>query len=179
MEIHEIHKIFFVTKVIHQRVQIFALNQRYPLIVIDNLKFYRRKFGFLLCGFVIMPEHYHLVIDTLGKNSISKIKEDMNKYVSREIVQALKMYHPKVIDRLRIDSAERRGHRRHEYRVFQKGRYDFEIVTPKKLLEKLEYIHNNPLRAGLVDKPEDYLFSSARNYVLGDDSLIKLDPLPI
>ncbi|MFH1942706.1 MAG: hypothetical protein ABIL68_11460 [bacterium] len=40
-------------------------------------------------------------------------------------------------------------------------------------------MHKNPVRAGLVEKPEDYLFSSARNYLLEDDSLIVIDPLPI
>ena len=156
--IDENRAIYFVTKVIHQRVQIFALDERYPLIIIDNLKFYRNKFGFLLYGFVIMPEHYHLVIDTLGKNSISKIKEEMNKFISKEIIRALKMHNTKVLDKLRIDSTERQGHRRHEFRIFQKGRYDFEIVTPTKLLEKLEYIHKNPVHAGLVKRMEDIDF---------------------
>ena len=70
-------------------------------------------------------------------------------------------------------------YRPHEYRLFQKGRYDFEIITETKLLEKLEYMHDNPLRADLVENPEDYPFSSARNYILEDDVLIQLDPLPI
>jgi len=70
-------------------------------------------------------------------------------------------------------------YRPHEYRLFQKGRYDYGIITETKLLEKMEYMHNNPLRANLVEKPEDYPFSSARNYILEDDVLIQLDPLPI
>jgi len=175
----EEHAIYFVTKVIHRRIPIFALDDRFLLIVIDNLKFYRMKFWFSLYGFVVMPDHYHLVVDTLEKVSISKIKEDMNKYISREIIQELKMHNIRVLERLRIDSPLRKGHRSHEYRLFQKGRYDFEIVTSSKLLEKLGYMHNNPVRAGLVEHIEDYRYSSARNFVSGDDSLIVLDPLPI
>ena len=179
IENHENHAVYFITKILHQRIPVFSLSEKYSLIVIDNLKFYREKFGFLLYGFVIMPEHYHIVIDTMEKYSIMKIKEDMNKYISRVIIKDIKTRHPKTLEKLQIETPVRKGHRPHRYRLFQKGRYDFEIVTPSKLLEKLEYMHNNPLRAGLVEKPEDYLFSSARNYVWGDDSLIKLDPLPI
>jgi hypothetical protein len=101
------------------------------------------------------------------------------KNKSKVSVQELKMHNTRVLERLRIDSPLRKGHRPHEYRLFQKGRYDFEILTPSKLLEKLGYMHKNPVRAGLVAHIEDYRFSSARNYVLGDDSVISLDSLPI
>ncbi|NIR49040.1 transposase [candidate division KSB1 bacterium] len=60
-------QIFFITKVILNRVPDFALEDKYPLVVIDNFKFYRKKFGFALYGFIIMPDHYHLVVNTLGK----------------------------------------------------------------------------------------------------------------
>jgi putative transposase len=178
-EKHNVHQIYFVTKVVHRRIPVFSLDEKYPLIVIENLKFYREKFGFLLYGFVIMSDHYHLVVDTVEKVSISKIKEDMNKHISREIIQELKIHNTRVLERLRIDPPLRKGHRPHEYRLFQKGRYDFEIVTPTKLLEKLEYMHKNPVRARLVECIEDYRHSSARNYLLEDDSLIVLDTLPI
>ena len=102
-EKHDVHRIYFVTKVPHRRVPVFSLAEKYPLIVVENLKFYRKKFGFLLYGFVIMPDHYHIVVDTLEKVTISKIKEDMNKHISREIIQEVKMHSTRVLGRLRID----------------------------------------------------------------------------
>lgn len=178
METEE-NKIYFITKVINHRVPIFTFDEYYPSIVIDNLKFYRRKFGFHLYGFAIMPDHYHSTINTMGKVAIEKIKEDMNKFIARQIITDLKTRYPNTLEKLRIDSPYREGHRCYEYRLFQKGRYDFEIMSEEKLLEKIEYMHRNPIRAGLVLEMEEYRFSSARNYVLDDDSLIKLDPLPI
>ena len=103
----------------------------------------------------------------------------MNKYISRETIQDLKKQHPEILEKLQIETPRRKGHRPYKYRLFQKDRYDFENITETKLLKKLEYMHNNPLRANLVEKPEDYPFSSARNYMLEDDALIQLDPLPI
>ena len=176
---HENHIVYFITKTLYQRIPVFSLSEKYALIVINNLKFYRKKFGFLLYGFVIMPDHYHIVIDTLDRFDIIKIKEDMNKYISREIIQDLKIQNPEILEKLQIETPRRKGHRPNKYRLFQKGRYDFEIVTDIKLLEKLEYMHYNPVRANLVENPEDYPFSSARNYFQENNSLIELDPLPI
>jgi len=173
------HKIYFITKIIYKRIPIFKLNSKYSHIVIENLKYYRNKFKFGLYGFVIMPDHYHLIIDTFENFSIFKIKEDMNKYIAQQIKNVLKSTNAQILQNLKIITPPRKEHKRHKYRIFQKGRYDFNVVTPEKLIEKLTYIHNNPIRAKLIEKAEDYLFSSARNYILEDNSLITLDKLPI
>lgn len=171
--------IYLITKVIHHRVPIFALDERYPMIVIENLNFYRNKFGFALYGFIIMPDHYHLVINTWGKYSIEKIKEDMNKYIARQIILAMEKHHKRELLKFKIESAPRKGHRAHQYRIFQQGGVDVELLSLKKTMEKIEYMHKNPWRAGLVESIEEYKFSSARNYYLDDHSLILLDPLDI
>jgi putative transposase len=59
--------------------------------------------------------------------------------------------------------------------IWEKIFYDFNIYSHKKLLHKLNYIHNNPVRARLASKPTDYLYFSTRNYYLNDNSLIEID----
>ena len=55
-------------------------------------------------------------------------------------------------------------------------RFDDEVITTDEMLRvKVDYIHNNPVVAGLVEKPEDYLYSSARNYLVGDHSILQVD----
>ncbi|NIR49041.1 hypothetical protein GWO43_11370 [candidate division KSB1 bacterium] len=103
----------------------------------------------------------------------------MNKYIARQIIDDMKQRYPEVLKKLRVVVRKRKGHKRHEYGLFHKGRYDFEIVRWEKLQEKLEYLHRNALRADLAARMEDYTYSSARNYILGDNTLIDLDPLPI
>jgi len=138
-----------------------------------------KKFGFKLYGFIIMPDHLHEIIDTCGKKPIQKIFEDMDKYIARQVLSDLKAMNHTILHKLAIATSPRYGHKRQEYRLFQKGDYDFQIITPKKLIEKLKYMHENPMRVKLVEKPEDYPFSSARNYILEDNSLIRLDELPV
>jgi len=171
--------IHYVTKVVNRRQPVFGLDPRFPQYVIENLEFYRNKFGFKLYGFVIMPDHIHDIIDTCGKTPIQKIFEDMDKFIARQVLSDLKSQNHTILQKLAIDLPPRRGHKRHEYRLFQKGDYDFQVITAGKLIEKLKYMHENPVQAKLVDKPEDYPFSSARNYILDDDSVIRLDKLPI
>ena len=96
-------EIYFVTKVTLRRVRVFKLSPKYARIVIDNFKFYREKYHIKIYGYVIMPDHYHLIVDTLGRVSIAKFKEDMNKYIARCIIQDLKIHHPEILNRLAVE----------------------------------------------------------------------------
>ena len=182
---HDVGHIHFITVVVHNRQPLFALDEAYCHIVIDNLKCYRDKFKFKLYGFVIMPDHIHLLIQPSETANISKILTDMNKYIARQILSDLKAKGHLILRQLSIDMPLRKGHKPHEYRLFQKGDYDFNIFTPDKLREKLQYIHENPVSAGLVSTAGEYPFSSARNYEPSsgttaiDHSLIQLDELPL
>ena len=71
------------------------------------------------------------------------------------------------------ESVKRRGDA--QYHIFQADDYDFNIFTEKKLIEKFQYIHNNPLKRGLVECASDYEYSGTRNYDFGDNSLIEVD----
>jgi REP element-mobilizing transposase RayT len=69
---------------------------------------------------------------------------------------------------------EQRGN---EYKIWESGYHPQLMDDHDKLLQKIEYIHLNPVRKGLVEKPEDWKYSSARNYLLNDESIIKIDGL--
>ena len=77
----------------------------------------------------------------------------------------------RLLHRLRLEYPGKRGHR---YSIWQKGFYDFNIFTEKVLKEKLDYIHMNPVRKGLVDSPGDWKYSSFRNHYLDDNSIITI-----
>lgn len=148
--------------------------ERYFQIAIDNLNFYREKYKFLLLGYVIMPEHVHFLLYTfpdLGK--ISDIMRDWKWSTAFDIKeQCLKDDRDKLLDEFRLN-AKRSG--RHGYQIWM-PRFDDVLIYSKEQYEiKLNYIHNNPVKRGLVDKPEDWKYSSARNYLLGDHSIIRVD----
>lgn len=79
-----------------------------------------------------------------------------------------------LLARLRLKNPGKRGHR---YSVWERRFYDFNIYSQEILKEKLDYIHMNPVRKGLVSSPGDWRYSSFRNHSLGDNSIITIDKI--
>jgi putative transposase len=107
-------------------------------IVVSTLYFGRKNNWFNLLAFVVMPDHLHLIIIPRGKN-ISQAMHSIKSFSSKEIN--------------RINS--RNG------RIWQSSFRDFTVYAKELLLEKIAYIHDNPVRKGWVLKAERYNFSSA------------------
>jgi len=153
-------------------------NEEFCRILLEELKLYSKKYGFTLIGYVIMPDHLHLLIwwDRWEKLelSISKIMQGVKGVTARRIIDLLvgngleQMLQPTPMRREQMPSLtpkSAKSHRRNlRYRLWQRGFYDFNIYSEEKLLEKLNYVHHNPIRDGLVLSPGDYKWSSYRLY---------------
>jgi putative transposase len=143
----------------------FFRDQRLSQILLEELGFYSRKLGFELVGYVIMPDHVHLLLwwdseenPTLGiSNIMSRIKTMTSKRAKRYLFYDGAI---KYVDKLADVGQPAQG----SFRLWQHGFYDFNIFSDGKLLEKLEYIHSNPVRAGFVLSPGDYKWSSYKEY---------------
>ena len=122
-------------------------------------------------GFVVMPDHVHAVLWFDDESNLPKVMQKW-KAVS---AQNLKMLYQKIVpEMLEYLKKEESGK---EYVSFWVRRYyDFNIRTPDKLVEKLKYMHENPVRKGLVKKPENYLWSSAAWYTNRKSVGVKIDP---
>jgi putative transposase len=165
--------LWFITTTIVSFTKVFT-EERYFRIAIDNLKFYREKYKFLLLGYVIMPEHVHFLLysfPNLGR--ISDIMRDWKWSTAFDIKeQCLNDGRDKLLDEFQLN-AKRNG--RNGYQIWM-PRFDDVLIYSKNQFEiKLNYIHSNPVKRGLVDRPEDWLYSSARNYLLGDHSIMRVD----
>ena len=184
---NELNTCHFVTTKVWQDKWLFG-EEKYCQIIIDNLNFYRQKFNFKLVAYAILPWHLHLIL-TLSKkcNDISKVMRAMKSHSARQIIDYIN--HAGRRGPLTSPSKGRLGqgtqathggypHRRmseQKYRIWQLSFYDFNIYSDRKLHQKVDYVNNNAVKHGLVCDPVDYKYSSARNYYLGDDSIIKID----
>jgi len=143
----------------------FFRDQRLSQILLEELGFYSRKLGFELVGYVIMPDHVHLLLwwdseenPTLGiSNIMSRIKTMTSKRAKRYLFYDSGIEY---VDKLADVGQPTQG----SFRLWQPGFYDFNIFSDEKLLEKLDYIHSNPVRAGFVLSPGDYKWSSYEEY---------------
>ena len=114
----------------------------------DALERVRRRYLFVVGGYVVMPEHVHLLVNEPKRALLSKV------------VQALKL------------SVSMRSRERP---FWQAHYYDFNVPTHQKFLEKLRYIHRNPVRRGLVANPEDWKWSSFRHYQTGLHGTVEIE----
>ncbi len=116
-----------------------------------------------------MTSHIHLLLTSDGKVSPDNIIRDMKSFISQSFHKMLldgnnnyesrKNWLLWIMER----SGDKKGGNR-QYRFWQDGSHTVEIWSDKVFYEKLEYIHMNPVVSGFVSKPEDWLYSSARNY---------------
>ena len=135
-------------------------------VLIESLKFCQEKKGLEIYGFCIMSNHLHMICKAINEITLPDIMRDLKKYTSKKITKTILdepesrriwmlNYFENVSKHLKKDQ---------KYKVWQNEYYAEVIYSNKFLLQKLNYIHNNPVRAGIVDQPEHYLYSSARNY---------------
>jgi putative transposase len=110
----------------------------------------RVNYGFAVWGYVIMPEHVHLLISEPDRKTVATVLKAIKQSVARKLV----------------------GRGEH---FWQERYYDFNVRTAKKKIEKLRYIHRNPVKRGLVEKPEDWRWSSFRNYATGEEGVIEIE----
>jgi putative transposase len=164
--------VFFVTTTIVRYEPIFGFGRQYYLILIKSLKFVLSKYQAALFAYVLMPSHIHLVIAMPEKKSISDLMRDFKKYTSTRIRQQLeKEGKSDTIVSLHMNAE---GKKNRVFKLWMERFDDLVIDSDKMLQVKIDYIHNNPVKAGFVDQPELWEFSSARNYILNDHSLISV-----
>ena len=154
------------------------LESSYAEIVLENLNFYLDKFKAQLHGYVIMPNHFHLLL-TLGSiGNISQMIGPIKEYSAKQIVLLAEKNNCR--DLLTVFQNSAKKYRpEQKYQVWQMRFDEFTVNNDKTFETKLNYIHNNPCNKGwqLAEKPEKYRYSSARFYYLDENCGVKITPL--
>lgn len=180
---------YFVTSKVYRNQDVFVY-KKFCEIIISNLEFYRKSKNFKLLGYVIMPNHLHTVIWPLGKYSISEILRDFKKQTAKEIITVLReggILNPAFSNQKtgRINNSTSSdllniftvNSKKQDFKFWQARNWIENIYSEWFLRQKLGYIHNNPVRAKMVKEGQDYLYTSAKNYYLNDDSGLKIDKI--
>ena len=180
----------FVTTTVMNFDRVFGLGDSYYQILLKSLRHVIEEHEATLYAYVFMPSHIHLVVTMPEGESISDMMRDFKKYTSTKIRQQLESDgHAMWVERLRAnvqirqdespDGTRKRAHTHSiERQVFKlwMDRFDDVVIYSQEMMRvKVRYIHENPVKAGLVEKAEDWKYSSARNYFLSDHSLIYVE----
>ncbi|MDX2188519.1 MAG: transposase [Bacteroidota bacterium] len=163
--------IYFITCTVHQWVDVFT-RESYIEILLDSLRFCQKEKGLKVYAFVIMSNHIHLLISS-EKGNLSDIIRDFKKFTSSKIYQAIELN----------EKESRRSwllwllRKEDKIWFWESGYHGEEVLTKEFMQSKIDYIHMNPVKAGIVIKEEEYKYSSCGAFYGTSKSLLELSEL--
>ncbi|MBK7885352.1 MAG: transposase [Chitinophagaceae bacterium] len=175
-------KLYFVSFAVINWIDLFIRNE-YKEVVVKSLEYCQREKGLELYGWCIMTSHVHLLIGSV-KDPMQNIMRDLKRHTSEELHKAIQKNNIESRKEWMLWMMERAGKKNSNninFQLWQQHNHPIEIINNEMAHQKLQYIHYNPVTAGFVAKPEDWLFSSAIDYYNGKGLLqiIKLDLLVV
>jgi len=173
-------ELYFISFAVVNWIDLFIRNE-YRQIMLDSWKHCQSNKGLEIYGWCIMTSHVHMIIGTQG-DKLENIMRDMKKHTSVTLKEAIKLHPGESRREWMLWMMERAGKKNSQnanFQLWQQDNHPIELFDHKILHQKLDYIHYNPVVAGIVEKPEDYLYSSARDYcgLPGLIDIIFVDPL--
>ena len=139
------------------------LDNRHKDIIVDSLKFLVTEKRIILNAFVIMSNHIHLIWQPTFAFTLSDIQASLLKHTAKQLKRSLAEKDAATLETYKVNKYDR------SYQFWKRESLSIELRTHAVFMQKLEYIHYNPLKAGLCINPEDYYYSSAKFYHNGID----------
>ena len=152
--------LYFVTLTVLLKIPIFT-NSTYMNIIIENLKFYRKNQELKIFSYVIMDNHVHLILS--HPENLTKVLQNFKSYSAKKLISSLKNDSRDWILSL-MNNFKSKYKKGSIYQFWQEGNHPKKIVNIEMFNQKVEYIHHNPVRRGLVANAQDWIYSSARCY---------------
>ncbi|MBS1584033.1 MAG: transposase [Bacteroidetes bacterium] len=149
---------------------------QYKDILVESIKYCIVNKGLQLHAWVIMNNHVHLIISSEG-NKLEDIMRDLKRHTSKELLEAI----DNNLQESRRNwmmwlfrSAGIANSNNKNYQFWQQDNHPVQLTNSEIMLQKLNYIHNNPVRAGFVHEPQHYVYSSAGDYIDNKPGIISL-----
>ncbi|MCA1751266.1 MAG: transposase [Flavobacteriales bacterium] len=157
---------YFITPTVIGWVDVFT-RQEIREIIIDSLHYCHVNKGLNIFAYCIMPNHLHLIVNCNEPFQLKDTIRDFKRHTSTKIFEWITSNpesRKEWMTTLFAAAADNDGKSKH-IKIWQTGNHAIELMNAKFTWRKVLYIHNNPVRAGWVSKPEDWIYSSARNYL--------------
>lgn len=175
---HNLDSLYFVSFATVGWIDVFT-RREYKDMLVESLNYCQQQKGLELYGWCIMSNHVHLIARSAEGTSLSDTLRDFKKYTSSRIIKAIQDNLQESRKEWMLSIFKQAGAYNSNNKNYQFWRQDnkpIEIYSADVIQQKLNYVHNNPVVEGLVERPEDYLYSSAKDYA-GQEGLVNLDGL--
>jgi putative transposase len=159
---------YFITYTVVNWIDIFIRNE-YREIMLDSWKYCIQEKGLVISAWCIMTSHIHMIIGS-RKNKLENIMRDMKSHTSTSMKKAISENpvesRKKWMIKMFVEAGSLKNHNKN-FQFWQHGSHPVELYSNEIMEQKLDYIHENPVKAGFVNRPEDYVYSSAIDYAGG------------
>lgn len=158
---------YFLTMTVVNWIDIFT-RPVYKHIIVDALQYNQQNKGLIIFAWCLMSNHLHIIAEAEEGHNLSDILRDFKKFTSKAIVKEIKENPGESRKKWMLKEFKLAGKENPKiknYKFWQDGNEAKEIHSTPFMEQKLEYIHENPVKAEIVEYAQDYLYSSARNYV--------------
>jgi REP element-mobilizing transposase RayT len=136
---------------------------KYKELIINSFRFLVHEKRAKVYGFVIMSNHIHVIWQALGEHTPKELQLSFMKYTAQMILKDMRNNHTAVLEKFLVNGQDRK------YQVWERRPLSVSLWNQKVFKQKLDYIHNNPVSAGLCTFPSDYEYSSASFYLKQDN----------
>ncbi len=167
-KIYEEAQPHFLTMTIVEWIPLFT-NPDIVTELLGSIRFTQKERGLILYAWVVMEHHLHLIAQA---PDLRKTIKEFKSYTARTIIDYLKQRRSKMWLN-KLHKAKLKYKQTSKYQVWQEGSHPQEIMNEEMLIQKIAYIHNNPVRRGYVDEPAYWRYSSARDYE-GKEGLLEV-----
>jgi putative transposase len=168
-------KLYFISTAVVNWIDVFTRTE-YKDIVIESLKFCQKEKALEVYAYCLMTNHIHLIIGSTGKRMEETLR-DMKQFTAKKILKAIEDNSQESKKEWMLWMFERAGKRKagnDKYQFWQHDNHPIVLENARIMKQKLDYIHRNPVTAGFVENPEDWLYSSAKNYYTTDLPILEV-----
>lgn len=164
--------IYFVTFTIVDWVDLF-IRPVYKNMIVENLAYCQQHKGLEIYAYCLMTNHLHLLVSAVAPTKLPAIIRDFKKHTNKQLIKLVQQENESRREWImhRFEFNARYDNRIQDCKVWQDGYHGIACDDVKILHQKLNYIHDNPVTAGIVAEPQHYLYSSASNYA-GEGGLL-------
>ncbi|SHJ59613.1 REP element-mobilizing transposase RayT [Maribacter aquivivus] len=174
---HNPTAVYFVSFATVYWIDVFT-RQIYFDILEQSIQYCRKEKGMELYCYCFMPSHIHLIFRSSDQDP-SGLLRDFKKYTSKQLVKAIEENHQESRKEWLLWMFERAGKKKgnvSKYQFWQHHNKPIELWSNYVIKQKIDYVHNNPVLAGLAVSPEDWKYSSARNFQ-DDQTVLEIDAI--
>jgi putative transposase len=157
---------YFITLTVINWIDVFS-RDIYKDLFLESVNFCKKEKGLIDYGYCIMTNHIHMIVSTDGNNKQEDIIRELKKYTSYRIIKEIEESSTEsrkewMLRMFRSTGTKNSNNQKNQFWI--QDNHPVELFNNEIIQQKLDYIHNNPVEAGIVNRPEDYVYSSAINY---------------